>query len=240
MNLSVFRLTAVATLMAGSAATAGGYIAPIVEPPVTIVEPIAPLTWQGGYVGGTVGYGFGGDDVVGVHYQDNFLGDIGKLEASGPSYGLRAGFRGQRTIKDKYQWVFAGELSYEGANIDDEVSSSFGTAAVEVNNILALRLKSGLLNNAGNTWFYGIAGVGRIDYDYGFTTGSTLVSEEGRTSTGYIVGLGVERKFNEKWSMTGEWEYQNYGKETVDGGSDYSTETTPDFHTIKIGLNYQF
>lgn len=250
MQQSKFYVSLAAALIAGTAATAGGYIAPIVESPVEVIEPVVPLTWQGAYVGGTLGYGFGGDDEVGIGQGQafNYLTLDDKLELSGPSYGLRIGYRGQRTINDRFDWVFGGELGYEAGGIDDKISDGIYTAKSEVNSVLALRLKSGVLNASKNTWFYGILGYAQVDYDYSISGGSATagaagavnIDKDGQTATGYIVGLGVERKMNERLSLTGEWEYQDYGKEHLEDSLGKSTEATPNWHQIKVGLNYQF
>ena len=247
MNPSSFYATLAAVLLAGSAATAGGYTAPVIEPTIEIIEPATPLTWQGAYVGGTLGYAFGGDDEVGIGQGQttHYLTLDDQLELSGPTYGLRLGFRGQRNINERIDWVFAGELGYEAGGIEDEVSDGTYTGSNEINSVLALRLKSGVLNASKNTWFYGILGYGQVDYDYkvsgtGGAAGTVDINKDGQTATGYIVGLGVERKMNEHLSLTGEWEYHNYGKDHLEDALGKSTEATPDWHQIKVGLNYQF
>lgn len=244
MKQSSFYVSFAAALIAGTAANAGGYIAPIVETPVAVVEPVVPLTWKGAYVGATVGYAFGGDDEVGYSRNDNLFYNSDTLELSGMNAGLRAGYRTQFTGRTR-DWVIGGELSYEGGNIEDSFTDGAFEAENSINNVMALRVKTGVLNNAKDTLFYGILGVAQADFDYRIqgVDGSTAfsVDSEGETMTGYIVGLGVERKLNERLSLTGEWEYANFGKETLEvDGSPYSTEMTPDFHNIKVGLNYQF
>ena len=245
MKPTIFYQFATAVLLAGSAASAGGYVAPIVDTPIEIIEPAVPLTWQGAYAGATIGYAFGGDDEVGIG-QGNVstyttLGD--KLELGGANAGLRLGYRFQRAGQTR-DWLFAGELGYEGGSIEDEVTDGPYTARNEINSVLALRLKSGVLNASKDTWFYGILGVGRVDYDYtvsgtGGVAGAVDINES-QKATGYILGLGVERKLNERLSLTGEWEYHNYGKDHLEDAAGRSTEATPDWHQIKIGLNYQF
>ncbi|WBU64111.1 outer membrane protein [Paracoccus aerodenitrificans] len=235
---------ATAALFSGSAVFAGGYVAPIVAPAVLPVEVIEPLTWQGGYAGVTLGYAFSGDDEVGIGQgNERTYTTPNELELSGANYGLRLGYRWQRAGGSR-DWVFGGELGYEGGDISDDFTTDGYSAENEVNSVLALRLKAGPLNNVKNTWFYGILGIGRIDYDYTVygTEGvaGAVDINEGQTSTGYIVGLGVERKFNTNWSLSGEWEYHNYGKDHLEDVNGKSTEATPDWHTIKIGLNYQF
>lgn len=243
MKINAFTVS-IATMLAGSAASAGGYIAPVVEEIVPIVEPAPALTWKGAYVGATVGYAFNGDDEVGYAFDDNVFATPETLEISGANAGIRAGYRTQFTGRTR-EWVIGGELSYEGGNIDDSFDNGTYSAENSINSVIALRMKTGVLNAAGNTLFYGIVGVAQADYDYEFSgllddiafSGKT----DGETATGYIVGLGVERKLNERLSLTGEWEYANFGKETLksDDGI-FSTEMTPEFHNIKIGLNYQF
>ncbi|WBU60360.1 outer membrane protein [Paracoccus albus] len=251
MKSSSFYLPFAIALAAVTSAGAGGYTAPTVETPIEVLPtPVAPLTWQGAYVGGTLGYAFGGDDEVGIGQGDtrHYTTLDDKLELSGVNYGLRLGFRGQRNIDERFDWVFAGELGYEAGSIEDKVSDGIYTAKSEINSVLALRIKSGVLNAAKDTWFYGIAGVGKVDFDYSVTGGSAVagaagavnIDKEGQSATGYILGLGVERKMNERLSLTGEWEYHNYGKEHLEDVAGRSTEATPDWHQIKIGLNYQF
>lgn len=243
MKINAFTVS-IATMLAGSAASAGGYIAPVVEEIVPIVEPAPALTWKGAYVGATVGYAFNGDDEVGYAFDDNVFATPETLEISGANAGIRAGYRTQFTGRTR-EWVIGGELSYEGGNIDDSFDNGTYSAENSINSVIALRMKTGVLNAAGNTLFYGIVGVAQADYDYEFSgllddiafSGKT----DGETATGYIVGLGVERKLNERLSLTGEWEYANFGKETLKSGDGiFSTEMTPEFHNIKIGLNYQF
>ncbi len=242
MKINPFHF-ALAVALAGTAASAGGYIAPIVETvgPIVVVEETP--AWQGGYVGATVGYAFNGDDKVGYARNGNIFASPGTLEIAGANAGIRAGYRWQFTGKTR-EWVIGAELGYEGGNIDDSFDSNGFEAENSINSVLALRVKTGVLNNAGNTLFYGILGVAQADYDYRIAgvDGTTAfgVDTEGETATGYIVGLGVERKLNERLSVTGEWEYANFGKETLDGGIGYTTEMTPKFHNIKVGLNYQF
>lgn len=240
MKVNPFSFALVA-MTAGSAAYAGGYIAPIVEMAPPIVEE-APA-WKGAYVGATLGYAFSGDDEVGYARNGNIFATPETLELSGVNAGIRAGYRTQFTGRSR-EWVIGGELSYEGGNVDDSFDNGTYSAEDNINSVIALRVKTGVLNDAGNTLFYGILGVAQADFDYkiaGVDNGTAFsVTSEGETQTGYIVGLGVERKLNERVSLTGEWEYANFGKETLNDGGTYTTQMTPDFHNIKVGLNYQF
>lgn len=245
-------LAASLSLGCALAANAGGYTTPVVETVVAPVIDAAPADWRGVYVGGTLGYAFGGDDEVGYTFvpDDDLFSSPDKLELSGANGGLRVGYRTQIAGPTR-DWVIGAELGYEGGNIEDSFDTDGFTADSSINNVLALRIKAGALNQAKDTLFYGIVGAARADIDYSISGEYDVyggaadpeyfeVSTEGETMNGYIIGLGVERRLNERLSVTGEWEYANFGKETLEGLSGYSTEMTPDFHNIKIGLNYQF
>ena len=54
MKINAFLFTT-AAVFAGSAAFAGGYIAPVVEEVVEVVDVTETPRWAGGYVGGTQG-----------------------------------------------------------------------------------------------------------------------------------------------------------------------------------------
>lgn len=228
---------ATASLTIGaSAAYAGGYAAPVVEPVVAPVVVEAPVgDWQGAYGGVTLGYAFKGDDRVGITdtATDSFLGDIGEAELKGANAGLRLGYRWQRG-----NWVFGPELGIEGGDIKGDTTgvtdSGFaGEMDSKVNHMVALRFKTGYAVRP-DMLVYGIAGVGSIDVDYELNG-----VEDSFSKSGYIVGLGVEKQINDKWSVTGEYEYANFGKEDLEFGA-ITTEATPKYNNIKVGVNFRF
>ena len=70
-----------------------------------------------------------------------------------------------------------------------------------------------------------------------------------RVAGGYTVGGGVEYKLTPNWSVNGEYQYINLGKNdpTNPAGVAYDSFAAPprfvndsDFHTVRIGLNYHF
>lgn len=226
------------TLTLGAvAAQAGGYVPPVVD-----AEPVVPVTvetvagaWQGGYAGLTLGYAFKGDDRVGITETatDDFLGDIGEAELKGANVGARVGYRWQRG-----NWVFGPELGVEGGDIKADTSGVsqdgfVGDLESKVNHMIALRFKTGYAVRP-DMLVYGIAGVGRVDMDYELNG-----VEDSFSKTGYVLGMGVEKQINEKWSVTGEYEYANFGKEDLQFGA-VDTEATPKFSNIKVGVNFRF
>jgi len=77
----------------------------------------------------------------------------------------------------------------------------------------------------------------------------TAVYEANGTVTGYVLGGGVEYKFNPSWSLKAEYQYLNFGRN--DPGlacsgctapatlsADQNTVKDDAFHTVRLGVNY--
>lgn len=224
MRIQFIAAAAAATVFTIPAAHAGGYVAPMIE-----VEPLvtAAPSWQGAYVGATLGYAFGGDDRIGNRPPG---ADLGKAELSGANLGLRLGYAWQRD-----RWVYGPEIGITGGSIKDSFDTADGRFESKVNHMLALRLKAGYLVQ-DDTLLYGIAGWQRGDFTY-----DDLGTEVDYDADGYVLGLGVEKRLSERWSVTGEYEYANFGRTDVtlpvSGGASVAT---PEHSNVKLGVNYRF
>ena len=105
---------------------------------------------------------------------------------------------------------------------------------------------------AGNTLVYftgGFAFGGLKQHGEDNTFAPTVVYESSGTVTGYVLGGGLEYKFNPSWSLKAEYQYLNFGKNDpsfVSGDptapatlSADSTNVNDDaYHTVRVGLNY--
>lgn len=219
--------TTSAALLSVSAAHAGGYVAPVVdvEPAPVVTAPVA-ADWQGAYAGLTLGYAFGGDDEIGVRPPGIDLGDA---ELSGWNAGVRLGYRWQRD-----RWVVGPELSYVDGDISDDFDFAGGEFESEVNNLLGVRLKTGYLVRP-DTLVYGIAGWQEGDFTY-----SVAGQEVDYDADGYVLGLGVERRLTDRMSVTGEYEYSDFGSTDVELAGGATSVATPSFSNVKVGLNFRF
>ncbi|ARJ70730.1 hypothetical protein B0A89_04910 [Paracoccus contaminans] len=217
-------------LLAVPAAQAGGYAAPVVEAeplPVSVTPP--PAAWQGGYAGAALGYAFGGDDEIGLNMTGRAT-SLGKAEISGANLSVRAGYRWQRD-----RWVVGPELSYTAGDIKDELDYATGRRfESQVNHTIALKLKTGYLMRP-DMLVYGIAGWQKGDFTYDLDG-----VERDYDADGYVVGLGVEKKLTERLSLTGEYEYSDFGRTDVEIFSDVVSKATPSFSNVKMGLNFRF
>ena len=229
MRIQFIAAAAAATVFTIPAVHAGGYVAPMIE-----VEPVvapAPAAWQGAYVGATLGYAFGGDDRIGNRPPG---ADLGKAELSGANLGLRLGYAWQRD-----RWVYGPELGITGGSIKDSFDFDAGRFESKVNHMIALRLKAGYLVQ-DDLLVYGIAGWQRGDFTY-----DVAGTDVDYTANGYVVGLGIEKQLTERWSITGEYEYANFGKTDLDlptGPLAIAgvSVATPEHSNIKLGVNYRF
>lgn len=232
MTMKSVALAASTLILGTAAAHAGGYVPPVVETapaPVVIETPVG--SWQGGYAGLTLGYAFSGKDEVGFGGA-GLTDSLGELDLNGANAGVRIGYRWQRG-----NWVIGPELGIEGGDIKDSFSSEGYDVESQIKHMIALRLKTGYAMDNGML-VYGIAGVGRAKVDYSII-GAAAELDDSFSKTGYIVGLGMEKQINEKWSVTGEYEYANFGSENLSNGVN-DTNATAKYNNVKLGVNFRF
>ncbi|MBV0890737.1 porin family protein [Paracoccus sp. Z118] len=228
MRKMTIPLASAIALGLAASANAGGYTAPVtdVAPAAPVVVTPAPAgDWQGLYAGGTLGYGFGGDD-------EFTLGGgsiVGDNEISGVNAGLHVGYRWQRG-----NLVIGPELSITGGNVDDSVSVLGDDYESSLNHMVALKLKTGYQVRP-DTLVYGIAGVSRGDFT--FTADGQDFDYD---TNGYVFGLGIERMITDRLSVTGEIERNHFKSENIDLGALGDTNGTPTFNNVKVGVNFKF
>jgi outer membrane immunogenic protein len=204
--------------------------------------------WTGLFIGPNIGYAFGGDDRVGIHESENgpfaFVGDAGTLSVQGVFGGAQLGANLQTG-----QFVLGVEGDFELAGVDDHLSKTLedgerASAESEVNWYGTARGRAGW--TVDNVLFYGTGGLAFADVDYKVGLGDEA-SEFARlanngTEIGYAVGAGVEYAVDKAWSVKFEYLYLNFGDEKVKSGDGdlRLTVETPDFHSLRFGLNYRF
>lgn len=220
--------SAAAIVAMAGASFAGGYVAPVTEPPVIVAPEVVASDWAGLYAGGSIGYAFGADDEIGL--DDSSA--LGQVDVKGVNAGLHLGYRWQRN-----NWVYGPELWVEGGSIDATDTVAFGgdrEVESKVNYLLGLQFKTGYVMNP-ETLVYGTAGFVRGDFDYSLDDDT-----QGYSENGYSLGLGVERKLRDNLSVFAEWQYRNFGKTDLTFEDGTTTRATPEHHNIKVGVNFRF
>ncbi len=229
-------LGAVATMPA--IAYAGGPVLPppdpvVAPPPAPPVPARATSPFAGPYVGGSIGYAFNGNDQVGESLNDVYIADFGTLGNEGFFGGVHAGYR---HVYNRF--VFGAEVGADLSDIGSSVTVDGVQSTMSFDHLLTAKGQLGYLA-APNLMVYGTAGVAHADINYSIIgMGSGLTSNDSRT--GYLVGGGVEYLMTEDWSVRGEYTYTNFGKYHPSDEAGYSTAATPDFHAVRLGVNFNF
>lgn len=197
-------------------------------------------TWEGSYVGGSLGYAWGGHDRLGFSDANGFLGDLGTLRDRGASVDLHGGYRWQ---PDSSGLVLGGQVGVMLGHPGDDlrVVNSGGDVSFDqqMDYALTARAIAGKAL-ADQTLAYGSLGLIHGGFTLSArdnTTGENVSVDYNRL--GYTVGLGVEKALSGGVSVYGEYEYANFGKETV-GIDGLTTRATPKWNSLRIGANYRF
>ncbi|GGH23536.1 outer membrane immunogenic protein [Cribrihabitans marinus] len=215
------------------------------EEPV-VVAPRGPAhDWSGFYAGGSIGYAFNGDDDVGHRAPGGrTLPSPGSLELNGATYGLHLGWRWQRQVPTTLrQFVYGIELGYETGEISDSLSDGTYTASSELDDVLSLRLKSGITDKSNRMLFYGSVAYVRASARYalsGTAGGDTIGIDQGFDTDGYALGLGVDYLLTERLVLGVGLEYANLTSQVLSDAGGSSTKVTPQFTTFRLGLSYRF
>ncbi len=197
-------------------------------------------SWEGSYVGGSLGYAWGGDDRLGFSDADGYIGSVGTLHDHGATIDLHGGYR---WLPDASGLVLGGQLGVMLGHPGDDlrVINAGGdvTFDQQMDYAVTARAIAGKAL-ANDTLVYGSLGLIRA----GFTLSATNNADGQRLSAdfdriGYTLGLGVEKALKGGLSIYGEYEHANFGKEQVviDG---LETQATPGWDSIRLGVNYRF
>jgi outer membrane immunogenic protein len=212
------------TLLAGTASAAdlARRYAPVQAPAAYA------FNWTGFYLGGHLGYGWGGNDWTAPSWaagqvSDDFDGFLG---------GGQVGFN--------YQFgnIVVG-LQGEGtaASLEGKVYDIYGDYLKnEANWIASLTGRIGYA--ADRTLFYVKGGAAWTDLETTVTDGGDIYKKS-KTRDGWTVGVGVEYAFAPNWTTFIEYDYYDFGnKNTVFDGALYKVDT--DVNVVKVGVNYRF
>jgi outer membrane immunogenic protein len=224
----------IATMLAPATAYAADLGPATPEP----IDAVLPFSWTGFYAGVNAGYGFGGNDRAGVHLDNVFLGDVGTLENSGFLGGVQAGYNYQTG-----SFVFGLEADFQGSAIEDTASrTALGITARARSNIEwfgTVRPRIGYAFD--RTLVYATGGLAYGDVDYNGWADGVKVLSDNSTRIGWVAGAGVEQAITDHFSVKLEYQFVDFDSYNITGlGGRLSTKATPEFHSVRVGLNYRF
>ncbi|QND50596.1 porin family protein (plasmid) [Phyllobacterium sp. 628] len=221
-----------AAVLSGSAYAADA----VSEAPPEAVFTEPAFTWTGFYAGVNAGYGFAGDDKVGLRTFGRYLGDVDKLENSGFFGGGQIGYNYQMN-----NFVLGLEADFQGGDVNDDFTTRFlGSdvhASSKINWFGTLRPRLGYAWD--RTMIYGTGGLAYGNVKYKVDVDGVNYIDESKTRAGWVAGAGVEHAFTDHLTAKLEYQYINLGSRKI-GDDILTTEATSDFHTVRIGLNYKF
>src|SRR4051812_17226103 len=146
--------------------------------PYTVNQPLNAYSWAGPYLGGNIGYAWGGGDNHGTR-PSGFVG------------GVQGGYHFQSG-----PWVFGLEADIQASAANDRFAAWkfsnpwFGTVRGRVGYAL------------NNVMFYGTGGLA-----FGELRGETFGLSESHTTAGWTVGAGAEMGFAPNWTAKIEYLY---------------------------------
>lgn len=197
-------------ITAGGAAYAAGPEPTPVTPVVFAPAPAPDPFWEGGYIGGQIGYAYG-----------DFELDTDTFNNDSAIAGLTAGYLW--SLGDG--WYLGPEFQYDFADISITDSDTGAEASFEE----IARLKLILGYEIGQGLVYGSAGVAYGSLD---TVGDVFDGFDG-SDTSYVLGLGYDYRIGENWTLGGEYMYHNFTGIGSDGGD-------VNVNTLQLKAAYRF
>jgi outer membrane immunogenic protein len=233
-----------AALVAAASLSAQAADMPVKAP---YAPPMAAPSWTGFYIGGFIGAGWGTDEANLTSLSFTTL--PGPVPLASPSI---SGVLGGGQIGYNYQsgWVVLGvEGDFAGTDIkgsapcvvvftcsasDNWLATASGRIGGLVGNQTLVYVKGG--GAWENTKYTGADPLGAV-----LTPGGSISAT--KTNTGWLLGMGVEYAFTNHWRGFIEYNYMDFGTNTVSfsgfGGSG-TAALTDKLSVMKAGVNYAF
>ena len=258
-NMAIGLVSAVALISAANAADmyrpeGGGYK----DGPVYVAN-----TWTGFYIGANGGYGWNADTKDILYTYTGGATNRGKgFEPEGGFGGGQIGYNWQGGVFGPRS-VMGIEADIQGADISDsfnQLPAPGATCCGNPNDIFHGTSKldwfgtvRGRLGYAfDRTLIYATGGFAFGNIDQRITAvnpalvGPNVFTDvrKNDTRTGFVVGGGVEYAVSPAWSIKGEYQYLDFGSDSLTGTNPlfgtpvHTNEIDNTFHTVRLGLNY--
>jgi outer membrane immunogenic protein len=194
--------------------------------------------WSGLYIGIDGGFGWGSADLSAVLVDPKF-------DVTGGFAGSHIGYNWQRD-----RAVFGIEADLHGAGIDGfkllSEGSAFAAAQTSLHWFSTVRGRLGY--TLENLLLYATGGfaVGGVEDKLilvnPITSIPTNTAKNNQTATGYAVGGGLQFLFNPSWSAKLEYQYLDFGSETLFtsliSGETATARFVHAYDTMRVGLSY--
>jgi outer membrane immunogenic protein len=215
--------------------------------PPAPIAPAAAYNWAGWYVGGNIGYGWGGSSDPNVSFADpgaaiGFAGYFAAggnvtpdLHPTGVIGGGQVGYNWTLTPS----WVGGLVADFQGSGIKSSATNTFVPIAVtnqsnseQIDWFGTVRAKLGYTQNNWLLYATGGLAYGRVESSGSFVFPGvvTLTGSNNATNVGWAAGAGLDYALTSNWIVGVEYLY-------VDLGHVSYTESTPAFPGSTLTIN---
>lgn len=202
--------------------------------------PASATDWNGFYAGLNGGYGWRNEDSYSLfrNFDGLNIGVPGTTSADGAFGGIQIGYNWQRG-----SWIAGFESDFSISAVDGSASANGnGTDAVATTDVRYFGTVRGRFGyDAGSLLIYATGGLAYADVDYDLYVADLPVIDRLRNDgvrIGYTVGGGVERTLADQWSAKIEYQFMDFGSESLTGSLVHTTEDLK-LQTVRFGLNYK-
>lgn len=232
MKFKSFLLASTVALLAVTGAKAADAI--IAEEPVPVL--MAPsFSWDGGYVGGQIGYGWG---------RSTFRTDEDSLRLKPDGFlgGLYAGYNFD--VGNNVILGVDGDVTYN--NLKDSVTETddiFGEDGVEskLRWSGAVRARAGVAVDRFLPYLAGGVAFGNVKNSFYSTEDGNY--SQSKSMTGWTLGGGVDYAATDNVILRLEYRYTDYGRKDFNPASadfDFGARNRFKTHDIRLGVAYKF
>ncbi|KAB2690326.1 outer membrane protein [Brucella tritici] len=222
MKLKALLLASTVALVATTGAKAADAV--IEQEPAPVV--VAPsFTWNGAYIGGQIGYGWGKSKL-----DDGF--DTLELKPDGFLGGLYAGYNFD--LGNNVVLGVDGDVTYN--NLKDDFTGAGGSLESKLRWSGAVRARVGYAFDRFLPYIAGGVAFGQVK-----NSGNVGLAEfsESKTLTGWTAGAGVDYAATDNVIVRLEYRYTDYGDKDFNLGG---FNVNDDFKTneVRLGVAYKF
>lgn len=235
MKLMTLLLASTVALVAATGAKAADAI--VYEEPAPVV--VAPtFTWNGAYLGGQIGYGWGKS-------RFSQFGEAGALNIKPDGFlgGLYAGYNFD--LGNSVVLGIDGDVTYN--NLKDSYSITDGTDSASLESKLrwsgAVRARAGYAVDRFLPYIAGGVAFGQVKNTVSVSTDELAGSvEQSKTLTGWTAGAGVDYAATDNVIVRLEYRYTDYGRKNFDFGTGGVASIRDKFKTneVRLGVAYKF
>jgi opacity protein-like surface antigen len=208
---------------------------------VTKARPVAFQSWQGFYVGGSLGVSWLNSDPDSLGSYGYTVAGTSRSNGVGIQGGLQAGYNWQDR---NFVYGFEGDISFLGGGKATSPGYSNGYAvskSSQINGLGTFRARVGWDFNGTMPYITGGVALGSIKHSYSDTGYGGVAFSKTSWVPGLALGAGVEHMIsNTRWTVRGEVMWVGFQSTNLGLQPGYSTRFNDNLLTAKVGLNYRF